>query len=168
MLEIDHFYSELNLNILVTFFQKAVIQRWIEFWTRNQSHMKLRIHYIFRIWKKLIDIFDRFWVMKVWKSDVCDNRNFEIFGTSLSRYKWRSLWLNILERHGWQNLGSSNLFTMPSDDFLLKRTRLESKHKKGFVALPKLPDASRDEYCGLANGAPNVISPLVLINLHIK
>ena len=36
------------------------------------------------------------------------------------------------------------------------------------MALPKLPDASRDEYCGLANGAPNVISPLVLINLHIK
>ena len=36
------------------------------------------------------------------------------------------------------------------------------------MVLPKLPDASRDEYCGLANGAPNVISPLVLINLHIK
>ena len=25
--------------------------------------------------------------------DVCDNQNFEIFGTSLSRYKWRSLWI---------------------------------------------------------------------------
>ena len=37
-----------------------------------------------------------FWVNKVWKSDVCDDRNFEKFGTSLSRYKWRSLWLRIL------------------------------------------------------------------------
>ena len=43
MLEIDNFYSALNLNFLVTLFQKVVIQRHIEIWTWNQSHMMLRI-----------------------------------------------------------------------------------------------------------------------------
>ena len=33
MFEIDHFHSALNLNFLVTFFQKAVIQRQIEILT---------------------------------------------------------------------------------------------------------------------------------------
>ena len=28
--------------------------------------------------------------------DVCDNRNFQIFETSLSRYKWRSLCLDLV------------------------------------------------------------------------
>ena len=98
MFEIDHFHSALNLNFLVTFFQKAVIQRQIEILTWNQSHNKNTK--FFRIWKKLINTFDQFWVIKVWKSDVCDNRNFEIFGSSLSRYKWRSLlycFLHLLE-----------------------------------------------------------------------
>ena len=43
MFEIDHFHSALNLNFLVTSFQKAVIQRQIEILTWNQSHMKFRI-----------------------------------------------------------------------------------------------------------------------------
>ena len=34
---------------------------------------------MFKIWKKLLDLLSHLWVIKVWKLDICDNRNYDIF-----------------------------------------------------------------------------------------
>ena len=95
MLEIDHFYSAVNLNFLVSFFQKALIWR------------------LFRIWTKLIDIFSQSNLkFENWTSVIieilsflghrCPGMNKVVFDTiCVSLYHWMShAWISGIQTEG--------------------------------------------------------------------